>query len=348
MQKVSKPGRLARKSLFRLISLKARSRRSRLSRPEPLGNGRWRNGLPGVSLLLCAALLSVASQAQPSSSSPPAPCATEDGGSGTVVEILDAETILLDDNRVIRLIGALPPRFATQYAVHGGIALDLRPELKAALARLALGKRVRLKFGGSREDRYGKLLAQVHVESASASRPAPAPEFWLQGAMVGFGLATAYSFSDNRACAHDLMEQERRAREQGEGYWRNGLFRVRAADDPKLLLGLVDTFQIVEGVVTTTADMGGHVYINFGPDYHSDFTISIDRKDRAVFSGASGALAPIGERGKEKRGQGERDKSRSPLDGLKGRRVRVRGWIESYNGPMIAVTHPEQIEIDND
>ena len=28
-----------------------------------------------------------------------------------------------------------------------------------------------------------------------------------------------------------------------------------------------------------------------------------------------------------------------------GKRVRVRGWVARYNGPMIEATHPEQIEI---
>ncbi|MEJ2340506.1 MAG: hypothetical protein P8Y15_16660, partial [Gemmatimonadales bacterium] len=30
---------------------------------------------------------------------------------------------------------------------------------------------------------------------------------------------------------------------------------------------------------------------------------------------------------------------------LAGKRVRVRGWLKRRNGPMITVTHPEQIEI---
>jgi hypothetical protein len=30
---------------------------------------------------------------------------------------------------------------------------------------------------------------------------------------------------------------------------------------------------------------------------------------------------------------------------LKGRTVRVRGWLKQYNGPMIEVTHPEQMEL---
>ena len=28
-----------------------------------------------------------------------------------------------------------------------------------------------------------------------------------------------------------------------------------------------------------------------------------------------------------------------------GRTVRTRGWVKSYNGPMIEATHPEQIEV---
>jgi hypothetical protein len=32
------------------------------------------------------------------------------------------------------------------------------------------------------------------------------------------------------------------------------------------------------------------------------------------------------------------------LASLEGQRVRVRGWVESWNGPAIEATHPEQIE----
>ena len=30
---------------------------------------------------------------------------------------------------------------------------------------------------------------------------------------------------------------------------------------------------------------------------------------------------------------------------LQGKRIRVRGWLKSFNGPMINATHPEQIEV---
>lgn len=258
-----------------------------------------------------------------------ASCAGETGGEGTVVEVIDAETLLLDDARVVRLIGALPPRFARQNATHGGIAVDLRSEITAALARLTLGKRVRLRFGGTREDRYGKLLAQVYVEPEGGERE------WLQGAMVRAGLAVTYSVADNRACARELMEVERGAKERQQGFWRNGLFRIRNASDATLLLGLVNTYQIVKGVVTTVAEVGGRVYVNFGANYRDDFTLAIEKKDRSAFAGAPGALASVA---RGKRGE-------AGLEELKGKRVQARGWIQVSNGPMIAVTHPEQIEV---
>jgi micrococcal nuclease len=66
---------------------------------------------------------------------------------------------------------------------------------------------------------------------------------------------------------------------------------------------------------------GGRIYLNFADDWRSDFTISIEQDVPAL------AAAGI------------------DLKGLAGKPVRVRGWIEWRNGPMIAATHPEQLEL---
>ena len=69
--------------------------------------------------------------------------------------------------------------------------------------------------------------------------------------------------------------------------------------------------------------MRDRLYLNFGPDYRTDFTIAIARRDLKLFG---------------------RD-----FDGkaLEGKTLRVRGWLKSVNGPMIEATHPEQIEMVN-
>ena len=66
----------------------------------------------------------------------------------------------------------------------------------------------------------------------------------------------------------------------------------------------------------------GRAYLNFGPDWRSDFTVSAASAARRLF---------------------ERDGH--DLIALEGRIIRVRGWIKWWNGPMIELTHPEQIEV---
>jgi hypothetical protein len=74
--------------------------------------------------------------------------------------------------------------------------------------------------------------------------------------------------------------------------------------------------------VRSAAVVRGRGYLNFGDDWREDFTISIAPRDRRLFEDGG-----------------------HPIEDYEGRLVRVRGWIKSFNGPMIEATHPEQIEI---
>jgi hypothetical protein len=78
----------------------------------------------------------------------------------------------------------------------------------------------------------------------------------------------------------------------------------------------------VEGRVVAVGQGGGNTYLNFAEDWRSDFTILLDRQAQRLFAEAGVDPAVY-----------------------EGRRVRVRGWLKSRNGPMIEATHPEQIEI---
>jgi hypothetical protein len=66
----------------------------------------------------------------------------------------------------------------------------------------------------------------------------------------------------------------------------------------------------------------GRVYLNFDKDWRKDFTVLIERKDGEAFKAVG--IDP---------------------KALAGKRLRVRGWIEWRNRPMIHVTHVEQIEL---
>lgn len=246
--------------------------------------------------------------------SPPArACDLPPPETATVLSVLDGETLKLADGRIVKLIGAKAP--IPPLGWRGDDPWPFVDEAKAALERLASNKAIELRFGGSRTDRHGHLLAQVFVV-AEESR------LWLQDALVGSGLARVYSLPDNRACTPELLRREDEARAKRLGLWASPAFRIEDARDVERLGRLIHSYQLVEGTVLNVGEGSGRFYLNFAPDWRSDFTVSVARKDAPVFA-ASGL----------------------DVKALAGARLRVRGWLAWRNGPMIEASHPEQIEL---
>ncbi len=231
----------------------------------------------------------------------------EAGGSARVESVVDGDTLTLDNGVTVRLVGIQAPKLPLGRP--GFAAWPLADEAKAALEEIALGRRVTLYYGGRRSDRYGRALAHLYRDDG----------LWLQGELLALGMARVYSFRDNRARAPEMLAREAAARAVGLGIWRNPFYAVRRAEPPNIP---IDRFELVEGRVRDVATVRNRTYINFGDDWRNDFTLSVASGVRRLF---------------ERQGY--------DLDGLEGRTVRARGWIESYNGPMIDITHPEQIEL---
>lgn len=242
-----------------------------------------------------------------------AACALSEPATGIVSRVIDGETLALKDGSEIRLIGAKAPLPPAGWEAGGWPIAD---KAKRALIDLAEGSPVELRYGGRRTDRYGHLLAHTYILRDGQ-------RLWLQGEMVGRGLARVYSFADNRACIEELLGREREARERRRGLWGLNSYRVRQADDATELLRLRFSFQIVEGVVKDVGESRRRIYLNFSSDWRNDFTVTVAPGDRKAFD-----LAGL------------------DLKALAGKRIRVRGWLEAKNGPSIAATHPEQIEIE--
>jgi len=231
--------------------------------------------------------------------------AQEKKGPWRVTEVVDGDTLTLDDGREVRLVGLMAPKLSL-----GRARVQTEPlaeESKAALAALALGQSVTLWFGGAPEDRYGRHLAHLHLPS----------DLWVQGEMLRNGWARVYSFADNRARVTDMLRIEAEARAARRGIWRLNAYRVLGVDD---LTDRAGSYQIVEGKVQAADEVRGRTYLNFGDDWRRDFTVSIAAADRRRFAGQD-------------------------ILGLAGQMVRVRGWVGVRNGPEIVVTHPEQIEL---
>ncbi len=245
-----------------------------------------------------------------------ADCQGEDGGTALVTEINDGETLILEDGRAVRLSGVIGPKRA-----RGGPASDARLQMEKALTELALGKKVALHLDQRKRDRYGRILAQVMIVSEAGP-------VWLQAELVEAGLNRVISFPENRLCVTELLAKEAAARAAQTGLWKMGFFAVRPAESEDFLYTLVQSYEIVEGRVSNVAEIRGRTYINFGQNWKRDFTAFISEQSARLFGNEAGGART----------------AFKPAD-LKGKRVRVRGWINSFNGPSISVTHPEQIEI---
>ena len=225
-----------------------------------------------------------------------------------MAEVIDGSTVLLDDGETVRLAGIETPR-----GPGGGAdtpAAQLAVDARQALAAQVQGRRVALASGDTGRDRYGRLRAHL-VRTDDGN--------WVQGALLAAGLARVHSLIDDRAAVAAMLAIESRARAGRLGIWSEPHYRVRAASEADAGL---HSFQLVEGRVRAAAAVRGRGYLNFGADWRDDFTVSIAPRDRRRFEAAGIAV-----------------------EDYEGRLVRVRGWVKSFNGPMIEATHPEQIEV---
>lgn len=232
---------------------------------------------------------------------------------GIVTSVTDGDTLILDDGRVVRLIGIQAPKLPLDRPDF--VTWPLAPEAKAALQAIALNQTVRLGFGDEDVDRYGRVLAHVFVAG-------PDGDIWAQQAMLAQGLARVYSFPDNRACLDLLFAAEGRARRGGLGIWADPYYSIQAADQPGDLLARTGQYELVEGRIVLAEKAGGRVYLNFGRFWKQDFTAVIEAPALRLF--AEAGIDPLL---------------------LQQALVRIRGWVDDRDGPRIEVTHPEQIEV---
>jgi endonuclease YncB( thermonuclease family) len=228
------------------------------------------------------------------------------GGSARVTAVVDGDTVVLDDGREVRFVGIQAPKLPL-----GRLGFQKWPfadEAKLAVAGLAQGKQLTLYHGGRDTDRHGRVLAHLVNEDG----------VWLQGDLLRRGFARVYSFADNRALVPEMLILEAEARTARRGIWRLDYYAITPQADAARRIG---QFALIEGIVIATATVRGRGFVNFGTDYKTDFTASIAPRDLRGFVREGIDIA-----------------------GYEGRNIRIRGWVKSYNGPMIEVTHPEQIE----
>ncbi len=165
------------------------------------------------------------------------------------------------------------------------------------------------------EDRWNRIAADLTLLSEEAPID-------LAGQLIDAGLAVVDAGDRRTLCRPELLGREERARTQGKGIWASGRHAPVAAGDLERLQEHVGRFAIVEGVVRSVGERRERTFLNFGADWANDLTVTIPKR----------TWATMAERGLS-------------AETLKGRRVRVRGVLEEWQGVAVEITAADMLEV---
>lgn len=240
--------------------------------------------------------------------------------SHSVTAVLDSRSLQLDDGSELRLAAIIGPTpYDTPAAAKNWPA---ESEALMSLGALALNRNVAVSLERQARDRYGRLIGHALIASSSGNSNKPVVDRWLQAQLVRAGQArVALTPEIDEACAKLLLTLEAAAEADKRGLWRNAAYSPKRAEDVWELRRYRSTFQIVEGVVASVSVRRSAVYLNFGENWRTDFTAKLSR-------------------GMLRRAKLEANM----IQELHKSAIRIRGWIERRNGPLITVWRLDQIE----
>lgn len=226
--------------------------------------------------------------------------------------VIDGGLIQLRDGRLVRLSGLDVPRMAPLAAAEQrGPIRDIALEARDILAENLENAQIRI-FVSRKEDaqknRYGHWIA--HLQNIENDK-------WVQAILLENGLARAMPTARHPELAPAMFHAERHARKEKKGVWDLPAKTVQSLGSVRDYL---HDLHVIQGRIVSVAVRQGRIYLNFGPDWRTDFTATIAPENRKAFS---------------KRGM-------NPLE-WGGRHVELRGWVGEYNGPNLELAHPVQI-----
>lgn len=233
--------------------------------------------------------------------------------SRAVTKVEGAAAFVLDDGSSLKLMSLSVPSARDVTGAVGQWAPE--SDARASVEELLRDRRIEIAAAGAFRDRYGRRVAHGYVADRDAGR------VWLQSSIIDAGHARVAPLPGETMCLRELFAREAVARAKRAGLWANPAYAVRSARETRTLEKLGGTFQIIEGWVAAVGMSRNEVFLNFGRDWKWDFTAAVDLRRSE-----------------------NRDSLIAKLKELKGRLVRVRGFIERRNGPFVSLATADAIE----
>ena len=164
----------------------------------------------------------------------------------------------------------------------------------------------------TKPDRYGRSVVNLFAKENQR---------WLQWELVNAGLVMVNPQGLDLNCIRQLLGAESTARSKRIGIWQ--FPEVVMSYEDVNWKKRIQSYQLVEGVISSVGKTNSKYYLNFGDNWNEDFTVIVAKPNFKRFKKVYGELKQ-----------------------LAGKKVRVRGWMIENRGPMIEIYHPGQIEID--
>lgn len=226
----------------------------------------------------------------------------------TVDQVIDPLRVRLKNGDIVQLATIEIPGYNPyEPGEVSAAALDYLKELLPPNTQIRLYQTKDAEKG--RTNRMGYRLG--HIERRK-------DDLWIQGALLTHGHARILPSAHNPEMAIQMLALEKEAQQQKRGLWAMEKY---AALTPETVHDSPEGWVIVEGKILKTAIVRNTVYLNFGDDWRTDFTIAVK--------------APV-----------RRQLSRQGIDllNMAHETIRIHGWLESYNGPYIELNHPVWLE----
>jgi len=183
-----------------------------------------------------------------------------------------------------------------------------RNKAEKLLRTRLLDKNVLVTLGKGKFNRYQEYIAHIHDERGRS----------VQEELLKNGFAYVYIVDDSELLVNELYNAEKVAIASHAGIWKRKVLTSLEIKDKTY--ALKNKFVVIEGKIHNVYEGRKNTYINFEEDWQTDFSISIEKQDTQKFE--------------------ELD-----FNTLIGKNIRVRGFLESYNGPFIKVSHKGQLQV---
>lgn len=159
-------------------------------------------------------------------------------------------------------------------------------------------------------DRWGRTHVDAAVEDEAVD---------LAGGLIAGGLVHVDAGERDVLCRPALLNLESGARSSGFGIWKTGVHDGR---DGASLRPAIGRFVVAQGQVLSVGERPSRTYIDFAKRGEDGLTVTVSKRTwrRLRERGLSAAA-------------------------LKGRRVRVRGVLESWRGPTLDIASADMIEL---